>query len=152
MRLGLNPRSEHGEHFGIGAGERVCRHGGRTGGAYLGDRLGVGDAADRTGLAVISDDHALVPGASGALGIGEHADQLGAEGRQRSQLARHDPPHTAVADRPDLPKRLRPFAVRQRDHRAAHGGNAAGIVEELLDPRRVIESYGHGAALYYETA
>ena len=62
---------------------------------------------------------------------------------QRIQLARHHPEQAALAQRHDLPQRLRPAGGGQRRHRLAHGGNASGIVQQLLDRFGVIIGQGH---------
>ena len=88
---------------------------------------------------VISDHDALMPRPSGPIRIAEDADQLGPEHRKRRKLAGHGPEHFVLADRENLPQRLRPLARRQRDHRRSHGLDAARIVEQLLDLRSIVE-------------
>ena len=149
MGLGLDAGTEDGEDLAVGPRECVGRRCGGAGGADHGDRLGVGDAVHRASLSVIGDYYPLVAGAAGALGIGEDADQLGPEGRKRGELARHGAEHLVVADGEDLAERLRAFAARQRDHRAAHGVDAAGVIKQPLDLGRVIEADWHGAALAF---
>ena len=133
--------------FGVGAGKRVGGAGGCASGADFGHGFRVGDAADGAGRSVDTRRPPLVPGAARPPGIGEYADQLGAEGRERGKLARHGAEHVVLADSEDLPKRLRPLAARQRDHRAPHRLDAAGIIEQLLDSAPNCKGDRHGEPL-----
>jgi hypothetical protein len=145
VRFRLNARPEDGENRRVLAGKRISSCGGRASRPDLGDWLGVGDAADGARRSVVDHNDPLVPTASGPVGIAEYADQLGAENRESGKLARHGAEHFRLADRENLPQRLRPLAARQRGHRPAHGIDAAGIIEPLLHLRGIVNGDRHRA-------
>ena len=147
MRFRLKARAEDGENVSVGTGERIGCGCGRASRADFGDRLGVGDAADRSGHPIIGNDHALMARASRPIRVPEHADQLRAERRKSRQLAGHGPEHLVLADREDLPQRLRSLPARKSRHRLAHRLDAARIIEQLLDLRRVVKGNRHGGRL-----